>query len=168
MMGRLNEFTAKTPFQIDAVAKSARQLIASGTEIADVNEQLQFLGDIAATSGASIDEIAAIFAKVNAKGKVELENLNQLAERGIPIFKALSDATGLPADKLGAGRVTVEQFNDVLKSFAQEGGFAAGAMERMSETALASSARHLITSKLHWHLLVRPFCPSSIAYSMAL
>ena len=27
LMSQLNEFTAKTPFQIDAVAKSARQLI---------------------------------------------------------------------------------------------------------------------------------------------
>ena len=73
MMQQLTAFTAKTPFQLDAVAKAARQLIASGTDIADVNTQLQFLGDIAATSGSSIDEIAAIFAKVNAKGKVELE-----------------------------------------------------------------------------------------------
>ena len=104
--------------------------------------QLQFLGDIAATSGSSIEEIAAIFAKVNAKGKVELENLNQLAERGIPIFKALADATGLPADALGAGAVSVEQFNQVLKGFAEEGGFAAGAMERLSKTTsgLASTA----------------------------
>jgi tape measure domain-containing protein len=148
MMKNLNEFTAKTPFQIEAVAKSARQLIASGTGIEDVNEQLQFLGDIAATSGSSIDEIAAIFAKVNAKGKVELENLNQLAERGIPIFTALADATGLPADKLGAGRVSVEEFNTVLKSFAEEGGFAAGAMERLSETAAGKFSTALDNLKL--------------------
>jgi tape measure domain-containing protein len=148
MMRNLNEFTAKTPFQIEAVAKSARQLIASGTGIEDVNEQLQFLGDIAATSGSSIDEIAAIFAKVNAKGKVELENLNQLAERGIPIFTALADATGLPADKLGAGRVSVEEFNTVLKSFAEEGGFAAGAMERLSETAAGKFSTALDNLKL--------------------
>ena len=148
MMRNLNEFTAKTPFQIEAVAKSARQLIASGTGIDEVNTQLQFLGDIAATSGSSIDEIAAIFAKVNAKGKVELENLNQLAERGIPIFTALADATGLPADKLGAGRVSVEEFNTVLKSFAEEGGFAAGAMERLSETAAGKFSTALDNLKL--------------------
>lgn len=148
MMRNLNEFTAKTPFQIEAVAKSARQLIASGTGIDEVNTQLQFLGDIAATSGSSIDEIAAIFAKVNAKGKVELENLNQLAERGIPIFTALAEATGLPADKLGAGRVSVEEFNTVLKSFAEEGGFAAGAMKRLSETAAGKFSTALDNLKL--------------------
>ena len=88
-------------------APSARQLIASGTGVDEVNNQLQFLGDIAATSGSEIQDIAAIFAKVNAKGKVELENLNQLADRGIPIFKALAKATGLPASELGAGAVSV-------------------------------------------------------------
>jgi len=159
MMKNLNEFTAKTPFQIEAVAKSARQLIASGTGIDEVNTQLQFLGDIAATSGSSIDEIAAIFAKVNAKGKVELENLNQLAERGIPIFTALADATGLPADKLGAGRVSVEEFNTVLKSFAEEGGFAAGAMERLSETASGKFSTALDNLKLAGAALAADLLP---------
>lgn len=148
MMKQLNEFTAQTPFQIDAVAKAARQLIASGTEVSQVNTQLQFLGDIAATSGSSIDEIAAIFAKVNAKGKVELENLNQLAERGIPIFKALSDATGLLPSELGAGAVTVEEFNNALQGFAENGGFAAGAMERLSETAAGRFSTALDNVKL--------------------
>jgi tape measure domain-containing protein len=135
MVDQLNQFAAATPFQIEEIAGAARQLLAAGTDISQVNEQLGFLGDIAATSGSSIEDITAIFAKVQAKGKVELENLNQLAERGIPIFTALSEATGLPASALGAGAVSVEQFNSVLKSFTEEGGFAAGAMERLSQTA---------------------------------
>jgi tape measure domain-containing protein len=160
MMANLNEFTAKTPFQIEAVAKSARQLIASGSGIEDVNTQLQFLGDIAATSGQPIDEIAAIFSKVNAKGKVELESLNQLAERGIPIFTALSEATGLPADKLGAGAVSVEQFNSVLQGFSEEGGFAAGAMERLSETASGKFSTALDNLKLAGASLAESLLPT--------
>ena len=148
MVQQLNKFTAETPFQLEAVGKAARQLIAAGTGIDEVNTQLQFLGDIAATSGSSIDEIAAIFAKVQAKGKVELENLNQLAERGIPIFTALSDATGLLPSELGAGRVSVEQFNETLKSFAQEGGFAEGAMSRLSQTAAGRFSTALDNLKL--------------------
>lgn len=148
MVQQLNKFTAETPFQLEQVGKAARQLIAAGTGIDEVNTQLQFLGDIAATSGSSIDEIAAIFAKVQAKGKVELENLNQLAERGIPIFTALSDATGLLPSELGAGRVSVEQFNETLKSFAQEGGFAEGAMSRLSQTAAGRFSTALDNLKL--------------------
>jgi len=148
MMENLNEFAAKTPFQVENIANAARQLIASGTEVSKVNEQLQFLGDIAATSGSSVEDIASIFAKVNAKGKVELESLNQLAERGIPIFKMLAEATGLPADKLGAGRVSVEQFNQTLASMAQEGGFAYGAMERLSETTAGQFSTAVDNGKL--------------------
>jgi len=159
MMKNLNAFTAKTPFQIEAVAKSARQLIASGSGIDEVNQQLQFLGDIAATSGQPIDEIAAIFSKVNAKGKVELESLNQLAERGIPIFTALSEATGLPADKLGAGAVSVEQFNAVLQGFSAEGGFAAGAMERLSQTASGKFSTALDNLKLAGAALAQSLMP---------
>jgi len=160
MMQNLNRFTAKTPFQIENVANAARQLIASGTEVGQVNDQLQFLGDIAATSGVSIEEIAAIFAKVNAKGKVELENLNQLAERGIPIFDALAEATGLPADKLGAGAVSVEQFNKTLSNFAQEGGFAAGAMERLSGTAAGKFSTAMDNLKLAGAELVKGLMPT--------
>ena len=159
MMKQLNDFTAKTPFQIEAVANSARQLIASGTKISEVNDQLQFLGDIAATSGSEINEIAAIFAKVNAKGKVELENLNQLAERGIPIFKALSDATGLLPSELGAGAVSVKEFNKVLKSFAEEGGFANGAMERLSQTAAGKFSTALDNLKIAGAGLVESLMP---------
>lgn len=159
MMEQLNEFTAKTPFQIEAVATSARQLIASGTKISEVNEQLQFLGDIAATTGQPINEIAAIFAKVNAKGKVELENLNQLAERGIPIFKALSDATGLLPSELGAGAVSVEQFNATLKSFNEEGGIAEGAMDKLSKTASGKFSTALDNLKLAGAALAEDLLP---------
>lgn len=148
LVNQLNEFTAKTPFQLEAVGNAARQLIAAGTGVDEVNQQLQFLGDIAATSGSSIDEIAAIFSKVQAKGKVELESLNQLAERGIPIFTALSEATGLPASELGAGAVSLDQFNETLASFAEEGGFAAGAMQRLSQTAAGKFSTALDNLKL--------------------
>ena len=135
MVADLNKFTAQTPFQLEAVAQAARQLLASGTAVSEVNTQLQFLGDIAATSGNRIEDIAAIFSKVQAKGKVELESLNQLAERNIPIFTELAEATGLLPSELGAGAVTVQQFNETLKGLAEEGGFANGAMQRLSETA---------------------------------
>lgn len=159
MMDNLNEFTAKTPFQLEQVASSAKQLIASGTKIEDVNDQLQFLGDIAATSGSNIDEIASIFSKVNAKGKVELDALNSLAERGIPIFTALSEATGLPAEKLGGGAVSVEQFNSVLQSFSEEGGLAAGAMERLSETAAGKFSTAMDNLKLAGAALAESLLP---------
>jgi tape measure domain-containing protein len=134
-VNQLNEFAAQTPFEIEGIASAAKQLLASGTDVGQLNDQLKFLGDIAAVSGSSIDEIAAIFSKVQAKGKVELESLNQLAERGVPVFRALSEATGLLPSELGAGAVSVEQFTQVLAGMSEEGGFAFNAMQNLSQTA---------------------------------
>lgn len=134
VMQDLNNFAASTPFQIEGITNAFRQLVASGSEVSEAKDQLQFLGDIAAVSGSEINEIAAIFSKVNAKGKVELKALNQLAERGIPIFEMLAEATGLPADALGAGAVSVSEFNAVLASMSEAGGFADGAMLNLSQT----------------------------------
>lgn len=130
----LNEFTAKTPFQLQEVSSAARQLLAVGTTRSQLQDRLKMLGDIAASSGNSINDIAAIFSKVKAKGKVELENLNQLAERGIPIFDELRKATGDANMEFGAGSVSVEDFNKALQNMTTEGGLAAGAMENLSET----------------------------------
>jgi len=134
MVKKLADFSASTPFQIEGIATAARQLIATGTGLNEVSNTLGFLGDIAAASGSQIEDIAAIFSKVKAKGKVELESINQLAERGIPIFTMLSEATGLTADKLGAGAVSVEQFEEVLRSMSEEGGLAHDAMYNLSQT----------------------------------
>ena len=134
MVDKLNQFTASTPFQLEEVSRSARQLIAVGTGVDDVTDRLRMLGDIAAASGNSISAIAAIFAKVQAKGKVELENLNQLAERGIPIFDQLRKVTGDANMEFGAGAVKVEEFNEALAQMADKGGFANNAMANLSET----------------------------------
>ena len=114
MVEKLNKFTASTPFRLQEVATSARQLIAVGVGVDDLNDRMRMLGDIAAASGNSISEIAAAFSKVQAKGKVELENLNQLAERGIPIFAELKKVTGDANMEFGAGSVSVEQYNQAL------------------------------------------------------
>ena len=134
MVEKLNKFTASTPFRLQEVATSARQLIAVGVGVEDLNDRMGMLGDIAAASGNSIQDIAAAFSKVQAKGKVELENLNQLAERGIPIFAELKKVTGDANMEFGAGKVSVEQYNQALANMATEGGFANGAMENLSET----------------------------------
>tara|TARA_R100001440_G_scaffold75307_1_gene102205 strand:- start:10369 stop:12402 length:2034 start_codon:yes stop_codon:yes gene_type:complete len=159
LVNKLNKFTASTPFQLEGVATAAKQLIASGTGVGEVSTQLQFLGDIAATTGKPIEQFGAIFAKVNAKQKVELENLNSLADAGVPIFEALAEATGLPASELGAGAVSVEQFNATLQNMAAEGGFAEGAMSRLSQTTGGKFSTAMDNFKFATAGLMKSFMP---------
>jgi len=160
MMKQLNKFTAETPFQIEGVADAAKKLLASGSDIREVSNQLQFLGDIAATGGHRIEDLAAIFAKVNAKGKVELENINQLLDRGIPIIDALTEATGQLPGQFDVANVSVEQFNAVLAAFAEEGGFANGAMELLSQTATGQFSTALDALKLAGADLMQDVLPA--------
>ena len=134
MVARLNQFAVSTPFQINDISRSARQLLAVGTREDQLTSRLRMLGDIAAASGNQIGDIAAIFAKVKAKGKVELESLNQLAERGIPIFDQLRKVTGDANMEFGAGKVKLDDFNAALAQMNQEGGFAENAMANLSTT----------------------------------
>jgi len=134
MVDTLNKFAANTPFQLENISSAARQLLAVGVKESDLTKELRMLGDIAAASGSSIEDIAAIFSKVQAKGKVELENLNQLAERGIPIFDELRKVTGDANMEFGAGSVKLEDFNKALAQMSSEGGFAADSMQNLSQT----------------------------------
>ena len=148
MVARLNQFAVSTPFQLQDISRAARQLLAVGTTEDQLTSRLRMLGDIAAASGTTIDEIAAIFAKVQAKGKVELENLNQLMERGIDIGGALRDVTGDMNLEMKAGAVSVEEFNAALQSMTEEGGFAEDAMLNLSETITGKVTTALDTLKV--------------------
>jgi len=134
MVDTLNKFAASTPFQLENISSAARQLLAVGVKESDLTKELRMLGDIAAASGSSIEDIAAIFSKVQAKGKVELENLNQLADRSIPIFDQLRQVTGDANMEFGAGSVKVEDFNKALHAMTAEGGYAADSMKNLSAT----------------------------------
>lgn len=133
-ISQLTEFAAKTPFRLEAIGKAYKQLVASGSDLSEVHGELEFLGNIAAATGYNINEIAAIYSKVQARGTVQLKQLNQLAERGIPIYEKLAEVTGLATSELGGGAVTVDQFQQAMRAFSEEGGFAEDKMRRLSQT----------------------------------
>ena len=138
VMEDLASFTASTPFQLEGVAKAARQLITAKGDTEGLTEELQTLGDIAATAAVPIEDLAAIYTKAFNKGKVQAEELNQISERGIPIIKVLADQYGVTKEevfKLGSeGKIAFSDLQTALRSMSEEGGIAFGAMERQSET----------------------------------
>ena len=134
----LTDFTAKTPFQLEGVAAAAKQLITAKGSTQGLKGELKLLGDLSATVGAPIQELAAIYVKAFNKGKVQAEELNQISERGIPIIRLLAEEYGITSAevfKLGEqGKISFTDLQNVLQKTTQEGGLAFGAMERQSET----------------------------------
>lgn len=91
----LQEWAKVTPFALDDAAAAARRLVASGVEVEDVVDQLNDLGNVASVADTSVAELATIFAQMRGKGKILAEEMQQLAERGIPAWQALADSMGL-------------------------------------------------------------------------
>jgi tape measure domain-containing protein len=91
VMNRLKTFAAKTPFEIKGIAKSAKTLLAFRVSNEDLIDRLTMLCDISAGVNAPLSDIAAIFGKVKAKGKLMAEELNQMSERGIPVVSMLAE-----------------------------------------------------------------------------
>ena len=54
----------------------------------------------------------------------------------------------MPADKLGAGAVSVKEFTEALEGFADTGGFAEGAMLRLSQTTTGKFSTAMDNAKM--------------------
>lgn len=93
----LNEFAAKTPFDLPGLQKSASSLVSAGIEADKVIPIMTSLGN--ATSGMGtgaegIQRATVALQQMNAAGKITGEDLNQLRDAGIPVFDLLAAATG--------------------------------------------------------------------------
>ena len=134
----LTDFTARTPFQLEGVAAAAKQLVTARGSVVGLKKDLTTLGDISATVGVPINELAAIYTKAFNKGKVQTEELNQISERGIPIIRILAEQYGVTtAEIFKMAEQGVLSFSDLETAFrkmTEDGGLAFGAMERQSES----------------------------------
>lgn len=134
----LAEFTAKTPFQLQDVGNTAKQLLAFGFSVEEVKNNLMLLGDVSAGSGNDLASLGQIFGQVASAGKLTGERMLQLQERAVPIGPALAKTMGVAEtsikDLVSRGQVSFKQFETAFKSLSDEGGLFAGAMEKQSKT----------------------------------
>jgi len=134
----LQDFTAKTPFQFESVAKAGQQLLAFGFGIDEVKGKLQEIGDVSSASGKDISELAVIYGQVASQSKLTGERLNQIVEAGIPIGPALAKTMGVAEKSIrnlvSRGEVDFKTFEKAFASLSQKGGFAFEGMIKQSKT----------------------------------
>ena len=108
-----------TAFGLDSAVNSAVGLLAAGIKPGEqLTGVLTTIANTAALAGTSMDEMGSIFNKIAANGKVTTQEMNQLADRGVPIWQYLGESLGVNNDELRkmieAGSVTAEMFNSAL------------------------------------------------------
>ena len=139
LIQEITGFSAVTPFSNEALRESAGLLLAAQVPADQITNRLQMLGDIAAGTSKPVGEITAVFQKMASTGKVQQDNLNQLAERGVPIYDALQQQLGVTRSEMlkmvGSGKVGFDDMDAALQSLTASGGVFAGGMAAQSQTA---------------------------------
>lgn len=136
----LKEFDRESPFNFTESVKGAQRLLAVGFAAKDLKSVLTDIGDAAAGTGGSTDDFMGIgraIGQMKNKGKVSMEEINQLGDRSINALAILQKQLKLTDEqkaKLMSGDMTLSSDVAVpalLKGFRELYG---GSMKEMSKT----------------------------------
>ena len=108
----INDFATRTPFDIETLTETFIKLKAAGIE--PTEQLLTQFGDMAAVTTdriGSLNAITDLFARTTAGG-LGLEDLNRLADRGVPVFDIFQE-------KLGLTRLEVSEFGKTAEGAAK-------------------------------------------------
>ena len=97
LIQQMQDFAAKTPFQFDQLASAVQLLTAYGFKASELLPIMQIVGDTAAGVGAGaegVERIVRALGQMQGKGTVAAQEMQQLAELGIPSWQILADAIG--------------------------------------------------------------------------
>lgn len=97
LLGQLQDFAAKTPFEFNDVAAASQKFLAFGFTAEQIIPTLKAVGDAAAGVGMGkegIDRITLALGQMAAKSKVQSDEMLQLTEAGIPAWQMLADKIG--------------------------------------------------------------------------
>ena len=129
----LQAFGAVTPFTSEELIETAKQLKAFGFETEQLTDVTKRLADVAGATGADLGGIATAFGQIQAKGKLQTEELLQLQERGVGLGEELKEMYGLTGEEfskaLEKGQISAEAANVALNRLTEAGGkYADGAI----------------------------------------
>nr|BAR36903.1 phage tape measure protein [uncultured Mediterranean phage uvMED] len=134
----LQQFGAVTPFTSAELIETAKRLKAFGFETEQIVDVTKRLADVAGATGADLGGIATAFGQIQAKGRLQGEELLQLQERGIGLQDELVKMYGFTADEfrkaLEGGRISADAVNVALQNITDAGGKYANGAIAQSET----------------------------------
>jgi len=102
-LNELYSIAAKTPFEFPDLVSGARRFLAFGFAAKESKKILQEVGDTAAGLGGGaeeIDRMVMAIGQMKAKGRIQTEELLQLAELGVPVFDYLSKGLKMSGTQL--------------------------------------------------------------------
>lgn len=119
-----------TAFGLDAAANTAATATAAGVPKGQsLTDYLTDVADAAAIAQTSLDDMGSIFNKVQTNGKAMTDDLQMLADRGLPIFTWLQKQYGVSGE--------------ALQKMVQDGKVSAADFQRAVHDNIAGSAKKM-------------------------
>jgi tape measure domain-containing protein len=138
LMTELVDIAAKTPFDLQGVAQSAKQMIAYGSSAENVGDELVMLGNVAAGVGSQLSEIAYLYGTLRTQGRAYAVDIRQFAGRGIPIYEELAKLLGVTKDEVSGlvkeGKVGFKEVEQAFKNMTSESGIYYNLMQEQSKS----------------------------------
>lgn len=138
MLKDIEKFAANTPFSKMGVDQMAKYLNNAGFEGQALFDQLTKIGDMGGAFNiqeADLAEMTRQYSQVQQAGVAYTEDLNILQNKGIPIYKALSETLGISTADVkkwaSEGKISAEVYN---KAMDQVAAGVAGGMTAQSQT----------------------------------
>jgi tape measure domain-containing protein len=134
----LQQLGAVTPFTSTELIDSAKRLQAFGVETEKVVETTRRLADVSGATGAELQGLVAAYGQVQAKGRLQGEELLQFQERGVALQQELRKMYGLSGEEfqkaLSKGRIGAEAVEVAVIRLTNAGGKYANGAIAQSDT----------------------------------
>jgi tape measure domain-containing protein len=117
---------AVTPFEIEKIGNSVKALLPafSGSSKAAM-EAFRMIGDTAQGSSAKLETITTAYTKAMLKGKVSMQELNMIANTGVPIYDELAKSMGVSVAEMmklsSSGKITASDLTTVFQTMTGDG-----------------------------------------------
>lgn len=136
LMDELVVTAAKTPFDLQGIASSAKEMMAYGSSVDTVVDELTMLGNVASGIGAPLGEIAYLYGTLRTQGRAYAMDIRQFAGRGIPIYEELAKIMRVNKDEVAGlvseGKVGFAEVEQVFKNLTSSTGMYYNLMEKQS------------------------------------
>jgi tape measure domain-containing protein len=134
----LQQLGAVTPFTSTELIDSAKRLQAFGVEADKVVETTRRLADASGATGAELSGLVTAYGQVQAKGRLQGEELLQFQERGIALQEELRKMYGMTGEEfqkaLSKGQVSAKAVEVALQNLTNTGGKYANGAIAQSDT----------------------------------
>ena len=132
-MAYATQYFKNNPFNRFDVTDATKQLIQYGAALDDIPTLLDKMGKVSLSTGVEINTLSRIYQSAMSNGRISTGDINMLAERGIPIWKALGDVTGKTnaqiREDLQKGKLAIEDFQKAFDLLVDD-----NAMEQFNNT----------------------------------